>query len=112
MTYLGLTAAYASAIVLLMQRAAGRGYLMVLAPVGRMPPTTYVMQSVVATFVFYGWGLGFAGQIGSAGCLAIALAIFALQVVASALWLRKFRFGPLEWLWRTAVYRRRQPMRT
>jgi len=107
---LGLTAAYVSAIVLAMDRAAVRRCLTVLAPVGRMPLTTYVMQSIVGTFVFYGWGLGYTGEIGSAGCLAIAIAIFALQVVASHLWLRRFRFGPLEWLWRTLVYRRIQPM--
>jgi uncharacterized protein len=107
---LGLTAAYVSAIVLAMDRAALRRCLTVLAPVGRMPLTTYVMQSIVGTFVFYGWGLGYTGEIGSAGCLAIAIAIFALQVVASHLWLRRFRFGPLEWLWRTLVYRRIQPM--
>jgi uncharacterized protein len=111
LAYLGLTAGYASAIVLWMQRPAARRYLMVLAPIGRMPLTTYLMQSLVATFVFYGWGLGYTGQIGSAGCLAIAVAIFVLQVVASVLWLRRFRFGPVEWLWRTAVYRRIQAMR-
>jgi uncharacterized protein len=108
--WLGLAAAYASAIVLLMQRPAARRWLLVLAPVGRMPLTTYLSQSVVATFVFYGWGLGLAGEIGSAGCLAFALAIFALQIAASRLWLRRFRFGPAEWLWRTLVYGRAQPM--
>lgn len=111
LAWLGLTAAYASAIVLLIQRPAPRRCLLVLAPVGRMPLTTYLSQSVAATFMFYGWGLGLTGQIGSAGCLAITLGIFALQLAASQLWLRRFRFGPAEWLWRTLVYRRIQPMR-
>jgi len=108
---LGLAATYASAIVLLMQRPAARRALLVLAPVGRMPLTTYLCQSVATTFVFYGWGLGLTGKVGSAGGLAITLAIFALQIAASHLWLRRFRFGPAEWLWRTLVYRRLQPMR-
>jgi len=112
LTYLGLAAAYASAIVLLMQRSRPRRYLLVLAPVGRMPLTTYLSQSVATTFVFYGWGLGLTGKIGSAGCLALAVVIFALQIVASHWWLRRFRFGPAEWLWRTLVYRRVQPMRS
>ena len=108
---LGLTAAYVAIIVLLMQRLAWRRMLQIVAPVGRMPLTTYVSQSVICTFVFYGWGLGKAGRIGAAGCLGLALAIFALQLVACHLWLGRFRFGPLEWVWRTLVYLRRQPMR-
>ncbi|HEX3481039.1 MAG TPA: DUF418 domain-containing protein [Kofleriaceae bacterium] len=76
-----------------------------------MPLTTYLGQTVIATFLFYGWGLGLSGQLGSAACLAIAIAIFALQVVACRLWLARFRFGPVEWLWRTLVYGRAQPMR-
>jgi uncharacterized protein len=111
LTLLGLALAYASAIVLMMQRPRARRYLLVLAPVGRMPLTTYLSQSVATTFVFYGWGLGLMGKIGSAGCLAITLVIYALQIVVSHLWLRRFRFGPAEWLWRTLVYRRVQPMR-
>jgi len=111
LAWLGLAIAYASAIVLVMQRPAARRYLLVLAPVGRMPLTTYLCQSVATTFVFYGWGLGLTGKVGSAGCLAITLVIFALQIAASHLWLRRFRFGPAEWLWRTLVYRRVQPMR-
>jgi len=111
LAFLGLAAAYASAIVLLMQRSRPRRYLLVLAPVGRMPLTTYLSQSVATTFVFYGWGLGLTGTLGSAGCLALAVVIFALQIVASHWWLRRFRFGPVEWLWRTLVYRRVQPMR-
>jgi uncharacterized protein len=108
---LGLASAYVAAVVLLMQRPGWRRVLRVLAPAGRMPLTTYVSQSVICTFVFYGWGLGWAGQVRSAGCVGLALGFFALQVAACHLWLRYFRFGPLEWVWRTLVYLRRQPMR-
>jgi uncharacterized protein len=108
---LGLTAAYASIVVLLLQRRTWRRLLLVLAPVGRMPLTTYLSQSVAATFVFYGWGLDRAGRTGAAGCLGISLAIFALQIAAAHLWLRRFRFGPAEWLWRTLAYGRRPPLR-
>lgn len=109
--WLGMAAAYASAIVLLLQRPGPRRWLLVLAPVGRMPLTTYLGQSLCAAFLFYGWGLGLTGQIGSAGCLAIAIAIYALQVIACRRWLQRFRFGPAEWLWRTLVYGQAQPMR-
>jgi uncharacterized protein len=108
---LGLTAAYASIGILLLQRPRWRRALLVLAPVGRMPLTTYLSQSVAATFVFYGWGLDRAGRTGAAGCLAISIAIFSLQIAAAHLWLRRFRYGPAEWLWRTLAYGRRPLMR-
>jgi uncharacterized protein len=76
-----------------------------------MPLTTYLSQSVIATLVFHGFGLGLIGTVGAAGCLAISVAIFALQILASGWWIRRFRFGPAEWLWRTLVYGRAQPMR-
>ena len=108
---LGLTAAYASIAVLLLQRPPWRRVLLVLAPVGRMPLTTYLVQSVAATFVFYGWGLDRAGRLGAAGCLGVSIVIFALEIAAAHLWLRRFRFGPAEWLWRSLAYGRRPPMR-
>jgi uncharacterized protein len=98
-------------VVLLMQRPRWRRILSILAPVGRMALTTYFSQSLFCTFVFYGWGLGWAGSVGTAGCLGLALAIFTVQVAICHLWLRRFRFGPLEWLWRSAVYLKVQPMR-
>lgn len=108
--FLALTLAYVGIVVLLMQRPAWRRILRVLAPVGRMPLTTYFSQSLICTFIFYGWGLGWAGSVGVAGCLGLALAIFSVQIAISHLWLGFFRFGPLEWLWRSAVYLKLQPM--
>jgi uncharacterized protein len=108
---LATTLFYVGIIVLLMQRQAWRRLLRVIAPAGRMPLTTYFSQSLVCTFIFYGWGLGWAGSVGSAGCFALALAIFAVQVALCHIWLRLFRLGPLEWVWRTAIYLKPQPMR-
>jgi uncharacterized protein len=108
---LGLTGAYVAVVVLLMQRPAWRRLLMLVAPAGRMPLTTYISQSLICTSLFYGWGLGLAGHVSAAGCIAMSLVIFAAQVLACDLWLRRFRFGPLEWVWRSLVYLRRQPMR-
>jgi uncharacterized protein len=92
------------------QRPRWRRVLGIIAPAGRIALTTYVMQSVIATTLFYGRGLGLPPP-GAAACLAIALAIFAVQVAIAHAWLRYFRFGPLEWLWRSLVYMKRQPMR-
>ena len=108
---LALTLAYVAIVVLLMQRPTWRRLLRILAPVGRMPLTTYFSQSLICTFIFYGWGLGWAGSVGTAGCLGLALAIFTVQIPICHLWLRVYRFGPLEWVWRSAVYLKLQPMR-
>ncbi|MDB4964537.1 MAG: hypothetical protein JWN44_226 [Myxococcales bacterium] len=109
--YLGLAATYLAAVVLLMQRPRVRRVLALLAPVGRMPLTTFLSQSLICTASFYGWGLGRAFTLRSAACVGLALAIFALQVLVAQLWLRRFRFGPAEWLWRALVYLQRPPMR-
>jgi uncharacterized protein len=108
---LALALASIAIVVLLIQRPAWRRVLRIVAPVGRMPLTAYFSQSLVCTFLFYGWGLGWAGSVGAAGCLGLAVAIFAVQVAACHAWLRWFQFGPLEWVWRSLVYGKRQPMR-
>jgi len=82
-----------------------------LAAIGRMALTNYVLQSVVLTFLFYGYGIGLFGRIGSAAAAALGALIYALQVVLSQRWLQRFRFGPLEWLWRSLSYAHRQPMK-
>ena len=81
-----------------------------LAPVGRMAFTNYLSQSLLGTFVFHGWGLGYYGT-GYARQLLAVLAIWAVNVLFSHLWLARFRYGPLEWLWRWATYGRRPQLR-
>lgn len=108
---LGLSGAYLALVVLLMQRPPWRRLLRVFAPVGRMPLTAYVAQSVICTALFYGWGLGWAGKVRGAGTLAIAIVVFTVEIIACHLWLRRFRFGPLEWVWRTLSYLRPPSMR-
>lgn len=111
LNYVGLAAAYMAAAVLLFQRPRWRRVLLVVAPAGRMPLTVYLSQSLIMTFLLYGWGLGWNEIMAPAGYVALSFAVFAVQVVACTLWLRAFRFGPLEWLWRMAVYGRRVPIR-
>jgi uncharacterized protein len=82
-----------------------------LAPAGRMALTNYLVQSLVWTFVFYGYGLGLWEQVPRAGHPILALGFFAVQVLASRWWLARFRFGPAEWLWRLATYGQAPPMR-
>jgi uncharacterized protein len=109
--YLGLAAVYMSAFALLFQRERWRRVLQVLAPVGRMALTNYLLQSAVSICLYDGWGLGLIGQLPPSRCVALALAVFALQVPFSHWWLSRFRFGPAEWLWRSLTYGQAQPMR-
>jgi uncharacterized protein len=108
---LGQVAMYVALVVMLMQRPGWRTVLGVLAPVGRMPLTTYLMQSLLCTSLFYGWGLDWHTP-SPAACVGLAFAIFTVQIAIAHLWLRWFRFGPAEWVWRSVVYLHPQPMRS
>ena len=73
--------------------------------------SNYLMQSVICTLVFYGYGLGYFEALRRAWQPLFVLAVFALQVVYSRWWLARYRFGPMEWLWRGMTYGRLPPMR-
>lgn len=112
--YLGviaMAAVYLSGIVLLWQRSSWRPRLALLAPVGQMALTNYLTHSLIYLALFYGFGLALLGRVGATFCLALSVVIFSAQVLFSAWWLRRFRFGPAEWLWRSLTYGSRQPMR-
>ncbi len=82
-----------------------------LAAVGRMALTNYLLQSVIGVLVFYGYGLGLFGRVDRFGLWWFILAVWALQLIWSPWWLSRFRFGPVEWLWRSLTYWRWQPLR-
>lgn len=106
-----MAAFYAACVALLMERERSGRLLAHLAPVGRMALTNYLTHSVAFLLIMTGVGLGAAGRFGAAVCLAISIVLFACQIVMSAWWLRRFRFGPVEWLWRSLTYGRAQTMR-
>jgi uncharacterized protein len=101
---------YMATLTLLAERTVWRRRLAPFANAGRMALTNYLLQSVVCTILFYGYGLGLYAKIGIAGSIVLTIAIFAAQVALSTWWLGRFRFGPMEWLWRTLTYLRRQAM--
>ncbi len=80
------------------------------AAVGRTAFTNYLLQSVVATTVFYGHGLGLFGAVSRAEALGMVVAFWAIEILVSVAWLRRYRFGPVEWVWRTLTYGERQPI--
>ena len=100
-----LALGYAAGIALLMRSPSAPRALMAFAPVGRMALTNYLLQSVICMFVFYGFGLGLYGQVGTAAASGIALIVFACQLPLSLWWLGRYQFGPAEWAWRRMTYR-------
>lgn len=94
-----------------LQCPAVAGGLNALAPAGRMALTNYLLQSLVMTTLFFGYGLGWFDQLPRAWQPLLVLAFFGLQVALSHWWMARFRFGPAEWLWRAATYGQRPPMR-
>lgn len=106
-----LAIAYGASILLLMEFPAARKFLGAFAPLGRMAFTNYLMQSLVCGLVFFGYGLGRFGHMAFAPAFALGVAIYAAQMVLSTFWLRQYRFGPMEWAWRSLMYGSLQPMK-
>lgn len=79
--------------------------------IGRTAFTNYILQSVLCTLFFYGYGLGRFGALDRFELWYVMLAVWGIQLVISPMWTARFRFGPLEWLWRTLTYAKLQPMR-
>jgi uncharacterized protein len=73
--------------------------------------TNYLMQTVICTTIFYGHGFGLYGSVERKYQILIVFAVWAFQLIVSPFWLRYFRFGPMEWLWRSLTYMKAQPMR-
>jgi uncharacterized protein len=100
---------HVGAVMLIVQSGAIAWLMRRLAAVGRMALTNYLTHSLICTTLFYGYGFGLYGTISRTGLAAIVLAIWTSQLVISPIWLRHFRFGPAEWLWRSLTYWRLQP---
>jgi uncharacterized protein len=81
-----------------------------LAALGRMAFSNYIMQTLICSVLFYGNGFGLFGAVSRVEQILIVAAIWTVQIITSQLWLRHFRYGPLEWLWRSLTYWRRMPL--
>jgi uncharacterized protein len=102
---------YAASLILIVRSGALAALRHALAAVGQMALTNYLMHSTIGAIVFLGWGFGLAGRADYAEQLIFVAGVWTLQLLASPLWLRQFRFGPAEWVWRSLTYWERQPMR-
>lgn len=108
---LALALGYAGALILMAQTGRGQKLLNPLAGVGRMALTVYLTQTLFFTTLFYSYGLGKAYRMGPAEVTIYAMAFFALQLMACAWWLSRYRMGPVEWLWRSLTYLELQQLR-
>lgn len=79
--------------------------------VGKMALTNYLMQSIVSTLIFYSYGLGFYGETEVSTGALLLICIFLIQIGLSRVWLSKFKYGPIEWIWRMMTYQRRFPLK-
>ncbi len=99
-----LAAGYVSLLLLVTQIPLFRKVFGPVAKAGRMSFTTYIMQSIIATLIFYAYGFGLYGKVDLLTGTWIAIGVFVIQVIFAELWLSKFRMGPLEWVWRKGTY--------
>ena len=106
-----LALGYAAGIVILTRHERWQQLVGPLAAVGRMALSIYLVQTLMFSTLFYGYGFGQVGRIGPAMVCFYAVMFFAVQIFIANWWLQRFRYGPAEWLWRSLTYRRRQPMR-
>ncbi len=81
-----------------------------MARMGRMALTNYLMQTLIATFIMYWWGLGKFGEVSRVDQVYLAATIYVAQMLFSTVWLKYLSIGPMEWLWRSLAYLQIQPM--
>lgn len=106
-----LTLFYIAAFTLLFQRRSWYWTVGPLASVGKMGLTSYVLQTVIGTYLFFGFGFGLLTKVDLWQAALITIPIFVVQVLFAQFWLARFRYGPLEWLWRSLTYLKAQPIR-
>lgn len=106
-----LSVGHASLIMLVYRSKIVPWLMKGLANVGQMAFTNYLMQSIICTLIFHGYGLGYYNKLAFHQLYFVVFGVWVFQFIFSAIWLRYFRFGPFEWLWRSMTYWKKQPMR-
>lgn len=82
-----------------------------IAAVGRMALTSYVTHTVICAFIFFGIGFAMFGELQRYQLYYVVFGIWIFQLIVSPIWLKYYRFGPLEWLWRSLTYNKRHAMK-
>ncbi|MCH8343427.1 MAG: DUF418 domain-containing protein [Planctomycetes bacterium] len=107
---LALCLGYVGALTLIVQAGLLRWLTYAFSCVGRTALSNYLLQTIIATYLMYWWGLGWFNEVSRPQQLALVVGIYAVQMVLSVLWLRVFTIGPFEWLWRSLTYLKPQPV--
>jgi uncharacterized protein len=106
-----LALGYAAGITLLAQHDRGRQLLAPFGAAGRMALTVYLSSSIMFGTLYYGFAFGYAFQLGPAAVMGYAAVFFAFLILFAVWWTKRFRFGPMEWLWRGLTYLKLPSMR-
>jgi uncharacterized protein len=106
-----ITLGHASLLMLIYRSKLVPWLMKALSNVGQMAFTNYLMQSIICTFFFYGYGFGNYNKLRFYELYYVVFAVWIFQMIFSSIWLRYFRFGPFEWVWRSLTYWKKQPMR-
>tara|TARA_R110001592_G_scaffold251506_9_gene514199 strand:- start:55 stop:1488 length:1434 start_codon:yes stop_codon:yes gene_type:complete len=106
-----LSAGYLGLVVCALNKQKWQQFFVAFSPMGQMALTNYLMHSVILTSIFYGYAGGQYGEISRAPQMLIVIAIIVTQIILSKWWLNRYRFGPMEWLWRSLTYKQMQPMK-
>ena len=108
---LPLTVGHAALIMLIFRSRLVPWLMKALSNVGQMAFTNYLVQSIICTFFFYGYGFGNYNRLSFHQLYYVVGSVWIFQLIFSSIWLRYFRFGPFEWLWRSLTYWKKQPMK-
>lgn len=106
-----MTAGYLGLIVRMVQSKKWGKYMKIFAPYGKMALTNYITQSIIMVSIFFGYAGGLYDQVPRSQQVLVVIAIIVFQFIFSKWWLNRFKFGPLEWLWRSFTYKKFQPMK-
>ncbi len=106
-----LALAYVASLMLLFQNKKVSKLLSVMAPVGKMAFSNYLLQSIIGSIVFLGAGFNYLGEVGPVYYTLFGILVFIGQIILSHWWLKHFNYGPVEYLWRSATYKKWQTMR-
>lgn len=102
---------YLSLVMLICKSELGGRLSQSISAVGRTALSNYMLQTFLCTTLFYGHGFGLFGSVDRTGQVAVVLAVWIIQLVASSWWVKRFHYGPMEWVWRSLTYGRLQPIR-
>jgi uncharacterized protein len=106
-----LALVYTILLAVLFQSTFISSILKLVAPLGKMAFSNYIMHSLIGIITFYGIGFGMMTQVGLFALTIFAVMVFVCQIIISTIWLKYFEFGPIEWVWRSLTYGKQQPFK-